>query len=566
MKKKVYADYHGPRCTREHDGCVAQWKYWGTAQKSKVQNRSANHNADCIGKDGLHDLAALSYPLLGMQSQRDNDYIEYQILTAKLAHIDGFFVEWGFQEHESNAEMLQMMNMAQKLDFEVGINWCDAWHFYPWIEAFHKDATTREKKTQLFQENVQYLLDHLFSSPVGAKADGHPLIFLFGGGLTLLEFEQVKKQTYHLPDGVESPYFLVRAPITGEVQDNDVVYQLEQSGWTQASDGIFGWIPTRVRNGISTEKYCSWDRYATTQDSVNYLNTLRDAMNETNSRVHVGCVNPAMDNRACASWNKHDLSCILRDSGKTYEEMWKNHLEHPNDADIVYIVSWNDYTEGHQIEPTVTDGYREMETTRTYAAQWKGLTDPGDSSDFLLPLNLFHLRKRVKRLHKAGGDTTLFEQSMDQIAQDISKRNLGTARLLLTGLEKLLDSMEHQLRKKEFFLTQASGDLLVSRSAITVCNDDSLQCMSCWAYDSWLSFSYLDNSEDSFQIFHTSQELCDIKMDGSGTWKQAKITIFQENIPTFKEDPVLTIQGNVQIKDVSFFISAYKIGNEQEEK
>lgn len=558
VKKKVYADYHGPRCTREHDGCVAQWKYWGTAQKSKAQNRSANHNADCIEKDGLNDLAALSYPLVGMQSQRDDDYIEYQILTAKLAHIDGFFVEWGFREHESNAEMLQMMTMAQKLDFEIGINWCDAWHFYPWIEAFHKDATTREKKTLLFEENVQYLLDHLFSTGVGAKVDGHPLIFLFGGGLTIPEFQQVKNQTYHLPDGVKSPYFLVRAPIVGAVQGEDVTYQLEKSGWTEVSDGIFGWIPTRVRNGIATEQYSSWDRYATTEDSVNYLNALRDAMQETNSKVHVGCVNPAMDNRACASWNKHDLSCILRDSGKNYQQMWQNHLEHPDDADIVYIVSWNDYTESHQIEPTVTDGYREVETTRTCAAQWKGLADAGDSADFLLPLALFHLRKRVKRLQKAGADTDVYEQAMDQIAQEISKRNLGAARLFLTGLEKLLETPERQLRKKEFFLTQAAGDLQVADDAITICSEESLDCMSGWAYDSYLSFSYLDDTDGSFRICHDGQELCDIKMDGTGTWKQAKIALFQENLPAIQEDPVLNIQGDVQIKDVSFFISAYK--------
>ena len=558
VKKKVYADYHGPRCTREHDGCVAQWKYWGTAQKSKAQNRSANHNADCIGKDGLNDLAALSYPLLGMQSQRDDDYIEYQILTAKLAHIDGFFVEWGFREHESNAEMLQMMTMAQKLDFEIGINWCDAWHFYPWIEAFHKDATTREKKTLLFEENVQYLLDHLFSTGVGAKVDGHPLIFLFGGGLTIPEFQQVKNQTYHLPDGVKSPYFLVRAPIVGAVQGEDVTYQLEKSGWTEVSDGIFGWIPTRVRNGIATEQYSSWDRYATTEDSVNYLNALRDAMQETNSKVHVGCVNPAMDNRACASWNKHDLSCILRDSGKNYQQMWQNHLEHPDDADIVYIVSWNDYTESHQIEPTVTDGYREVETTRTCAAQWKGLADAGDSADFLLPLALFHLRKRVKRLQKAGADTAVYEQAMDQIAQEISRRNLGAARLFLTGLEKLLETPERQLRKMEFFLTQAAGDLQVAGDAITICSEESLDGMSGWAYDSYLAFSYRDDTDGSFRICHDVQELCDIKMDGTGTWKQAKIALFQENLPTIQENPVLNIQGDVQIKDVSFFISAYK--------
>ena len=451
-----------------------------------------------------------------------------------------------------------MMTMAQKLDFEIGINWCDAWHFYPWIEAFHKDATTREKKTLLFEENVQYLLDHLFSTGVGAKVDGHPLIFLFGGGLTIPEFQQVKNQTYHLPDGVKSPYFLVRAPIVGAVQGEDVTYQLEKSGWTEVSDGIFGWIPTRVRNGIATEQYSSWDRYATTEDSVNYLNALRDAMQETNSKVHVGCVNPAMDNRACASWNKHDLSCILRDSGKNYQQMWQNHLEHPDDADIVYIVSWNDYTESHQIEPTVTDGYREVETTRTCAAQWKGLDDAGDSADFLLPLALFHLRKRVKRLQKAGADTAVYEQAMDQIAQEISKRNLGAARLFLTGLEKLLETPERQLRKMEFFLTQAAGDLQATDDAITICSEESLAHMSGWAYDSYLSFSYLDDTDGSFRICHDGQELCDIKMDGTGTWKQAKIALFQENLPTIQENPVLNIQGDVQIKDVSFFISAYK--------
>ena len=82
MEKKVYADYHGPRCTREHDEKLGQWKYYGIAQKSKVQNREVNYNADCIKENGLFDLATRSYPLLGMQSQRDEDYIEFQILTS----------------------------------------------------------------------------------------------------------------------------------------------------------------------------------------------------------------------------------------------------------------------------------------------------------------------------------------------------------------------------------------------------------------------------------------------------------------------------------------------------
>ncbi len=562
MKKKVYADYHGPRCTREHDGIVAQWKYHGTARKSRASVRTANHNADCIGKDGLHDLAALSQPLLGMQSQRDNDYIEYQILTAKLAHIDGFFVEWGFQEHESNDEMLRMMAMAKKLDFEIGINWCDAWHFYPWIEEFHPDATTRERKTQLFQENVQYLLDHLFASPVGAKVDGHPLILLFGGGLTIEEFEQIKNQTYNLPDGVREPFFLVRAPIAGTVDGENVRYQLEQNGWLPVSDGIFGWIPTRLRSGLETDAYSAWDRYATTEDACAYLDVLRKAMQDTNSRVRIGCVNPAMDNRACASWDKHDLSHIPRAEGETYEQMWKSHVAHPDEEDIVYVVSWNDYTESHQIEPTLNDGYREVETTRKYAAQWKALEDAHSSEDLRLPLQLFYLRKRLYRLGKAHADTTAYDRALDRIAQEISTGKLGQARLDMDGMEGLLEALEHQLCHREFFLSQTEGSIQAAHGAIRLCDDGMLECMSRWAYDSWLSFSYLEEGDGSFRLLHGDSVLCDIKMDDTKQWKQTKIAVFQENIQNIKENPVFQIQADVQIRDVRFFVRAYKIWNE----
>ena len=53
MEKKIYADYHGPRCTRECDGEVAQWKYYGTAKKSRAAQTYANHNADFILKSVL---------------------------------------------------------------------------------------------------------------------------------------------------------------------------------------------------------------------------------------------------------------------------------------------------------------------------------------------------------------------------------------------------------------------------------------------------------------------------------------------------------------------------------
>lgn len=49
--------------------------------------------------NGQHNIAAYEYPLVGMQSQYDPDNIEYQVLSAKTAGIDGFFVEWGYIDH-----------------------------------------------------------------------------------------------------------------------------------------------------------------------------------------------------------------------------------------------------------------------------------------------------------------------------------------------------------------------------------------------------------------------------------------------------------------------------------
>lgn len=401
-------------------------------------------------------------------------------------------------------------------------------------------------------------MDTLYATSVGATIENHPLLLLFGGGPTIEEFRRIRQAAYTLPAEVEMPYFLVRAPIAGKDKGGQVSYWLEKNGWPDVADGIFGWIPTRVRNGLITEQFKDWDRYAVPEDTIAYLEALRKAMKDTNSKVHVSCVNPEMDNRACASWNKHDLSCIPRAGGCTYEKMWKNNVEHKQDLDIVYIVSWNDYTERHQIEPTLADSYREMETTRKYAAQFKGMKEDGRSGDFLLPLRLFYLRKKTRKLSKAGYCMAPYLGAMEQIVQNISNGRLGEAELLLEALEKLLEDLEGQMLTRQLLLTQKSGELTVEGKNICILSEEALQYMKEWAYDAWLYFSYCEETEASFQLFYGQQELCDIKIDGNGNWKKAKIRIFQENMQYIESEPVIRLEGTVQIREVSLVLQAYR--------
>ena len=48
--------------------------------------------------------------------------------------------------------------------------------------------------------------------------------------------------------------------------------------------------------------------------------------------------------------------------------MWKFCMAEKDSLDMMFIASWSDYTEGHEIEPTIENGDRELRTTLKYAA------------------------------------------------------------------------------------------------------------------------------------------------------------------------------------------------------
>lgn len=114
--------------------------------------------------------------------------------------------------------------------------------------------------------------------------------------------------------------------------------------------------------------------------------------------VKSGFVAPGMNNYGCGGWSTTGkLSYIPRDDGDTYERMWELNLKYKNMLNMIYIGSWNDYTEGHEIEPTVENGDRDLRMTLKYATQFKGETSY-DESGITLPLELFKLRKKAEFL------------------------------------------------------------------------------------------------------------------------------------------------------------------------
>ena len=463
VEKKVYADYHGPRYKREHDGNVGNWGYSGEAKNTNTENKKVVKNADLFLENGQRDLAAEAYPLVDMQSQMDEDYQEYQILLAKMANIDGFFIEWGFPGHGTDQQLDTMMEVAEKYNFEIGINWCDAWHMKDWITQIKPDVVTREEKVEEAVNSLSTILDKLYASPVGALYDGHPLIYLFGGGFEKEEWKKISAEVQIPSQFLEKkPWYFRRASVSGKVnEEGKVDYTYTGANWHEAVDGPFGWVPERVRNAVE-DGVSGFDVYGTKEDCLSYLELLKQTfITDKEIPLRNSVVSPGMDNRSCAGWGDK-YKYIDRESGELYKALWEYNVQNRDYLDVVYIASWNDYTEGHQIEPTVEDGYRELLTTQEYAYQFKGEGNI-DNSGIELPAKLFELRKKAEYLASVGFESQEVQKKLDEVGLKISQTKYTEASALLEEAKAVLGQFEQQMEVENLLCTVDNGKITLEQ-------------------------------------------------------------------------------------------------------
>jgi hypothetical protein len=95
-------------------------------------------------------------------------------------------------------------------------------------------------------------------------------------------------------------------------------------------------------------------------------------------------------------------------------------------ADIVQLVTWNDYGEGTIIEPTEEFGYRYLEIIQETRRALEGSTFAPTADDLRLPLVLFNAR----RAH--AGDAGVNAQ-LDEAFTAIVEGDLDAARAILAS-------------------------------------------------------------------------------------------------------------------------------------
>lgn len=582
--KKVYADYHGTRYSREFDGELGRWSFYGLSEKSATSRKLMAYNADLILPDGKNQVAAVNYPLTGVQSNLDPVFIEFQILSAKTAKIDGFFIEWGFPEHESTKLLRAFQKEAVKYNFEVGVNWCDGWLFYDWITKIRPEIATRQDKVRHFAKSYQFLIDSVFNVPTAPLVKGIPVYYLFGGGITNSEYASaITGKSLVFPPDIKRPQGLRRVAEWGTITNDEYRASPKLFSEFQIWDGLgfspTAWIPPRVRNMDNLYPY--WDNYGTTDDVLRYLVSFRDSVwnkPAPNREIKCGFVTPGMDNRGCGGWGRGHYYGIPRDDGKLYSQMWDFNLKSKDRLDAMFIASWSDYTEGHEIEPTVENGYRELRTTHIKAADFKG--EKSDLSGMGLPIRLFRARKLMQFYKECGYRGQDYAGLLNSIAVSISSGNYREGKKQLDMFEKKTLTLTAKVARKSYVSREnllANGKtvkhdaVLSPDSAIYLSLENAItDSLNAAHFEGFIEFEYLDagklkplvirsNTQKSRKDFGTVGEL---RTANSGEWKKARMKIIKGNVDFSAKYPfnaVFKMEGGVAIRNLSLDFTTYQM-------
>jgi hypothetical protein len=189
--------------------------------------------------------------------------------------------------------------------------------------------------------------------------------------------------------------------------------------------------------------------------------------------AHIGAVLPGFDDHKGQAWGEGLKRYLPRDDGQTLHDTW-GELRKPN-VDAALIITWNDWVESSQIEPSLELGDTELIACARHIVEWKS----SSFSDALLklPRRLLEARRRVTMCAKSGAlesQLASIRRLLDETACAIATNDARSATEAIQRSESLLQKLVGTLTPAEIHLfwefgfTSAGLRLAVTGEKITI--------------------------------------------------------------------------------------------------
>jgi len=352
-KKAVFVHVMVSFTSKDFSG---RWRGWN------YSNSRVKHDPEKRNPDGRPDIASIYYPRIGTYDMTDPDYVEYHCQLVKMTGLDGMMFDlpfgsgeewsWGRKSMRLYVEYMKRYGLEAVVIYEDKARWL-------WDRKTH---TRQEAVAACYRDLDAWLA--LFA-PVNYRIGERPLLAFFSyynqktpdKGTAALSPEELKAWLSRFPPR--------RRPV--------LVCQWYRPEYYGVHDGKYDWPELRGKPpaGSPYRIYTTFETVKATRARGERL--VEERFRKGEERYHVGGVWPGFDDRGCWGWGDGPRF-IPRLDGEVYRYLWERAIAcgYP----VVQIASWNDWFEGHNIEPSVEFGYQYLEMTRQYAARFKGLPAP----------------------------------------------------------------------------------------------------------------------------------------------------------------------------------------------
>ncbi len=396
-----------------------QWDNW----KFDMGGVDAEHHhyPDLLLPNGRHDVAAIHYPSIGPYDSTDPHLAEYHILLAKEAGIDAFMTNWyGFedekgQRRQEDKGFENLLRAAERLGFKVCLNYDDKASFPPF-----QNVRTRAEAVAHAKQTMERVLREYASSPAYLKIKGRAVVSNFASpyanGSSLDQQAFTANEWKQIFGANRNAFYFIHDHQWGWNMG------LEKAGFINVADSVYCWVGR------------SDDREA-------FLKESRDLVRRGKMSMLTGVANPGFDNTPCWGWGG-GISQVPRRAGQEFRDQFEQSLGY--DPGLVQLVTWNDFTEGSTIEPTVEYGDLYLKITAGYANKDTAGAPYGKSFD--LPKQIYDLRERADRLKESRrADAAVLDkagQDLDGAAASCLKHDRSAALDQLKEAEGLLAGEE----------------------------------------------------------------------------------------------------------------------------
>jgi hypothetical protein len=379
-----------------------------------------HYNPDTFDSQGRRNIASHFYPLIGPYDSRDPDVCEYHALLMKVAGIDGAIADWSGYSPVYDYPMINIatINAFNALS-TAGLSFAICYEDQSIAQQINVGRITPAQAIGQAQFDMNYIIDHWANKPAYLTLDGKPVLLNFG------------PQYFY----AESDWASILSVFNSGAQFFPLNYRL---GTVAA--GAFPWPPMWLSGGgvLAPE---TMDQYLDDfhASAASWPSVVSGAFPGFHDIYQEAGIQP--------SYGYLDAR-----GGLTFSETMDRALA--AHAPVIQLVTWNDFNEGTNIEPSQEYQYQYLIHVQDVARGLHPL--PYTIADLTLPYSIYSLRKAHH------GDAAIMAQ-LSQAAAFIVSGDTEQARSILNSM---LTAVEPGLVPASKLSIQVSPNPVVMAAAV----------------------------------------------------------------------------------------------------